>query len=102
MFWAGRPGRPPHHAIVWQDTRTADAGARLAAADPAGVDRFRALTGLPISTYSSALKLAWILDEGGPERRAAAAAGDLLFGRHERLADDAHGRGVAHLGAHAP
>ena len=46
----------------------------------AGADRFRALTGLPISTYSSALKLAWILGEGGPERRAAAAAGDLLFG----------------------
>jgi len=26
--------------------------------------RFRERTGLPISTYSSALKLAWILDEG--------------------------------------
>ena len=45
-----------------------------------GADRFRAMTGLPISTYSSALKLAWILDEGGPESRAAAEAGDLLFG----------------------
>ncbi len=38
------------------------------------------MTGLPISTYSSALKLAWILDEGGTERRSAAEAGDLLFG----------------------
>ena len=28
-------------------------------------DRFRDLTGLPISTYSSALKLAWILEAGG-------------------------------------
>ncbi len=45
-----------------------------------GTDRFRARTGLPISTYSSALKLAWILDAGGTERRAAAARGDLLFG----------------------
>jgi glycerol kinase len=80
VVWERTTGRPVHHAIVWQDTRTADAGARLAAASDAGADRFRALTGLPISTYSSALKLAWILDDGGPERRAAAEAGDLLFG----------------------
>jgi glycerol kinase len=80
VVWSRRTGRPVHHAIVWQDTRTADAGARLAAGHPLGPDRFRALTGLPISTYSSALKVAWILDEGGPERRAAAATGDLLFG----------------------
>ena len=42
------------------------------------MDRFRAKTGLPISTYSSALKLAWILDEAG--HRAAAERGELLFG----------------------
>ena len=47
---------------------------------PAGADRFRPLTGLPISTYSSALKLAWILEAGGRDRMAAAEAGDLLFG----------------------
>jgi glycerol kinase len=80
VVWSRRTGRPIHHAIVWQDTRTADAGRRLAAGHQLGPDRFRAATGLPISTYSSALKLAWILDQGGPERRAAAAAGELLFG----------------------
>ncbi len=80
VVWDRRTGRPIHHAIVWQDTRTAEAGEALAAAGVGGTDRFRARTGLPISTYSSALKLAWILDEGGPERRAAAARGDLLFG----------------------
>ena len=36
-------------------------------------------TGLPISTYSSALKLAWLLD-ADPSRRAAAERGDLLSG----------------------
>ena len=72
---ATRPGRP-----VAQRDRLAghpDRGRRAsacAAGDPRGMDRFRALTGLPISTYSSALKLAWILDDGGPERRAAAEA----------------------------
>jgi glycerol kinase len=83
VVWDRRTGRPVHHAIVWQDTRTAEAGEALAAGGAGGAggpDRFRARTGLPISTYSSALKLAWILDEGGTERRAAAARGDLLFG----------------------
>jgi glycerol kinase len=97
VVWSRDTGRPIANAIVWQDTRTADACARLAggaggagAADaraktgPTGIDRFRAKTGLPISTYSSALKLAWILDEGDPaavlERRSAAERGDLLFG----------------------
>jgi len=80
VVWSRATGRPIANAIVWQDTRTADACERLAAGDPLGMDRFRALTGLPISTYSSALKLAWILEAGGLERRAAAAAGDLLFG----------------------
>jgi glycerol kinase len=78
VVWSRRTGRPVHHAIVWQDTRTAAACERLAA--DGGPDRFRALTGLPISTYSSALKLAWILEDGGPQRRAAAEAGELLFG----------------------
>ena len=55
-------------------------GVRAAGRRIGGADRFRGLTGLPISTYSSALKLAWILEDGGPERRAAAEAGELLFG----------------------
>ncbi len=78
VVWSRRTGRPVHNAIVWQDTRTAAACERLAA--DGGVDRFRGLTGLPISTYSSALKLAWIVEAGGPERRSAAQAGELLFG----------------------
>jgi glycerol kinase len=84
VVWSPSTGRPIANAIVWQDTRTAEACSRLAAGDPAGIDRFRSATGLPISTYSSALKLAWILDDGGPtaarDRRAAAARGELLFG----------------------
>ena len=31
VVWSRTTGRPVEHAIVWQDTRTADAGARLAA-----------------------------------------------------------------------
>ena len=86
VVWDRRTGQPAHNAIVWQDTRTADAVTRLATGEGigggsgAGLDRFRAKTGLPISTYSSALKLRWILDSLDPERRTAADRGDLLFG----------------------
>jgi glycerol kinase len=57
VVWDRRTGRPVHDAIVWQDTRTAEGVGRIG-----DVDRFRATTGLPVSTYSSALKLRWILD----------------------------------------
>jgi glycerol kinase len=82
VVWDRRTGQPVYPAIVWQDTRTADAGARLAAADPEGrgIDRYRARTGLPISTYSSALKLQWILEQMSAEQRAAADRGQLLLG----------------------
>ena len=49
VVWSRTTGRPVANAIVWQDTRTAEAGERLAA--NGGPDRFRAVTGLPISTY---------------------------------------------------
>src|SRR3954451_15624885 len=77
VLWDRRTGRPVAHSITWQDTRTAAAADALAA--DGGIDRFRATTGLPISTYSSALKLRWLLDQD-PARRAAAERGDLLFG----------------------
>jgi len=44
-----------------------------------GQDRFRRRTGLPLASYFSALKLQWLL-EHVPGARAAAEAGDALFG----------------------
>jgi glycerol kinase len=44
-----------------------------------GQDRFRALTGLPLASYFSALKLQWILDNV-TDARAKAEAGDAIFG----------------------
>jgi glycerol kinase len=77
VLWDRRTGHPVAHSITWQDTRTAPAADALAA--DGGIHRFQQETGLPISTYSSALKLAWLLDQE-PSRRAAAERGDLLFG----------------------
>jgi glycerol kinase len=77
VVWDRHTGRPIHNAIVWQDTRTDQLVAELGR--PAGQDRFRAATGLPLATYFSGPKLRWILDHV-PGARSQAEAGDLLFG----------------------
>ena len=77
VLWDRQTGEPVYNAIVWQDTRVAEAVTRLASAG--GQNRFRPQTGLPLSTYFSALKLAWILDHVDGVR-ARAEQGDLLFG----------------------
>lgn len=77
VLWERESGRPLGRSLVWQDTRTERAVRELVAAG--GVDRFRAQTGLPVSTYSTAPKLAWLLD-AEPGRRRAAERGDLLAG----------------------
>ncbi len=77
LLWEAASGRPIANAIVWQDARTADLIARLAA--DGGADRFRPTTGLPLATYFSGPKIRWLLDsiDGA---RAAAARGEILFG----------------------
>lgn len=77
IVWDRRTGRPLTHAIVWQDTRTQALCDRLAR--EGGQDRFRAKVGLPLATYFSGPKIAWVLDTV-PEARAAAERGDVLFG----------------------
>jgi glycerol kinase len=77
VVWDRRTGLPVHNALVWQDTRVADAVAELAR--DGGPDRFRAKTGLPLTTYFSGLKIRWILDNVAGVRRRA-EAGEALFG----------------------
>jgi glycerol kinase len=77
VLWDRRTGKPLHNALVWQDTRVGDLVAAYAA--DGGQDRFRAVTGLPLATYFSALKLKWLLDQV-PGARAEAEAGNVLFG----------------------
>lgn len=77
IVWDRSTGEPIAPAIVWQDTRTQRRVDELAA--DGGSHRFAASTGLPLSTYSSASKIAWILDsvDGARER---AERGEVLFG----------------------
>jgi glycerol kinase len=68
--------RPIHHAIVWQDRRTADACDALRAD---GHEPFiRERTGLVLDAYFSGTKAAWILDSV-PGARERAERGELAF-----------------------
>ena len=77
VVWDRFTGEPVTNAIVWQDTRVAEYVTTLTA--EGGGDRFRAITGLPLATYFSGLKIRWVLDYV-PGARKRAQAGDLLFG----------------------
>jgi glycerol kinase len=77
VLWNKKTGKPLGNAIVWQDTRVADEVARFAK-EPGG-PFFRTRTGLPLSTYFSALKLRWLL-ENIPGARRQADNGEVLFG----------------------
>ena len=77
VLWNRRTGEPVMNAIVWQDTRVGDGVSEFSR--NGGPDRFRAQTGLPLSTYFSSLKIRWILDHV-PGAREQAEAGDILFG----------------------
>jgi glycerol kinase len=77
LLWDRATGAPLHNAIVWMDTRTDALVAKFAA--DGGYDRLRAKTGLPLSTYFSALKLVWLF-ENIPEAKAKAEQGDAMFG----------------------
>ena len=70
-----KDGRPVYNAVVWQCARGEEICSRIA--DSAGMIRKR--TGLKLSPYFSAAKIAWILEnvEGVREK---AVKGDLCYG----------------------
>jgi glycerol kinase len=77
MIWERASGRPIHHAIVWQDRRTAERCGALKAAGHE--DQVRRTTGLTIDPYFSGTKLGWLLDHVS-DARARAARGELAAG----------------------
>jgi glycerol kinase len=77
VLWSRKTGRPVHNALVWQDTRVGDSVSEFGRRG--GPDRFRAKTGLPLSTYFSSLKIRWLLDHV-PGVREQAESGEILFG----------------------
>lgn len=77
VVWNKLTGKPLHHAIVWQDRRTASICKQFTENGKAGV--FTEKTGLILDAYFSGTKIQWILDSN-PEYRAMAERGELLFG----------------------
>jgi glycerol kinase len=77
VVWDRETGTPIHHAIVWQDRRTAEFCERLKSDGAAATVQQK--TGLIIDAYFSATKIRWLLDNV-PGARARAAAGQLAFG----------------------
>jgi glycerol kinase len=77
VVWDPQTGEPLHHALVWQDRRTAARCDELRAAghEPA----VRACTGLVLDPYFSGTKIAWLLQnvDGLADR---ARTGRAMFG----------------------
>ena len=72
VAWDKSTGQPVGPALVWQDRRTAERCAQLAAAG--NEDMVRARTGLLLDPYFSASKMEWLLanrDAGGTSSRLA-------------------------------
>ena len=77
VAWDRETGSPVCDAIVWQCARAADV---CAAVEGAGMgDTVRERTGIPISPYFPASKLAWMM-QNVPQARALADAGRLCMG----------------------
>jgi len=75
VVWNRLTGRPIYNAIVWQDVRTQGYLKRF----EEQADFLHQKTGLPLSTYFSATKIKWIL-ENVPGAKEGAKKGELLFG----------------------
>ncbi len=77
VCWNRRTGRPVYNAIVWQCARGAEICAELEARGLG--DTVRQKTGLPLSPYFPAAKLAWIFRHVDGVREAA-ARGEICVG----------------------
>jgi len=77
VVWDRYTGKPYCNAIVWQDTRTKQICDELA--NDGGQDRFRDKVGLPLTTYFSAPKIRWMIDNI-PQFQSAVDRGEALFG----------------------
>ncbi len=80
VAWDVTTGEPLHHALVWQDRRTADVCEALRAAGQEPV--VQSATGLLLDPYFSATKMRWLIDHS-PAVKAAAGAGRLALGTVE-------------------
>jgi glycerol kinase len=79
VVWDRNTGQPLYNAIVWNDVRTKKTCSALEDSGALTSARSKELTGLPISSYFSGVKLRWLCDNV-PAVRAAVDDGTALFG----------------------
>ncbi|XP_010250262.1 PREDICTED: glycerol kinase-like [Nelumbo nucifera] len=79
LVWSKSTGLPLYNAIVWMDARTTSICRKLEKELPGGRTHFVETCGLPISTYFSAVKLLWLLENVSAVKEAV-GKGDALFG----------------------
>lgn len=77
LVWDRKTGEPIYHAIVWQCARGADICGEIEKQGDASF--IRSHTGLQLSPYFSAAKIAWVL-RNVPEAQARAERGELCCG----------------------
>lgn len=80
VVWDAVSGQPLYNVIVWMDNRTKDLVDDIIDSVPGrDFNWLKDKTGLPMSTYFSAFKLKWLIDNVEPVKRAL-KENRLLFG----------------------
>lgn len=82
IVWSKKTGKPLCNGITWTDTRTAEIVQHLQkTTDEETKAKLKLKTGLPLSTYFSAAKLRWLIDNDDIIReKYESGDGDLMFG----------------------
>ncbi|KAK9701777.1 FGGY family of carbohydrate kinase [Popillia japonica] len=70
VVWDSVTGKPLHNALVWLDMRTASTVDRILQNGKRNKNFLKNVCGLPVSTYFSALKIRWLIDNIEGVRRA--------------------------------
>lgn len=82
LIWHRKTGKPLCNGITWTDTRTAQIVEHLEhMTDKETKEALHLKTGLPLSTYFSAAKVRWLLDNDDQIREEyESGEGNLMFG----------------------
>ncbi|CRK87437.1 CLUMA_CG001238, isoform A [Clunio marinus] len=83
IVWDSETGEPLYNAIIWSDIRTIPTVEELLQKVPNNTKNknyLKPLCGLPVSTYFSAVKLKWLLDNAPRVKAVVKADKKLFFG----------------------
>lgn len=83
ILWDPLTGTPLYNAIIWSDIRTISTVEQLLEKVPnktKNKNYLKPLCGLPISTYFSAVKIKWLLDNATEVKSTVKNDGKVMFG----------------------